>query len=114
MSASAEPEIRDYHWFTIVARDGLHPSTFYAWDRHHRDRMIERLNSDGSVRSAEPGPSGFTTLRRGQRVTVNAYGRDRRGQVRRLGPRRVVVTFERNAAGALATRPFAAWEVHPG
>jgi hypothetical protein len=110
MDASA----REYTWHVITAQYPAGPCTFYAWTDAERDRLIAKLRSSSYAPPVEEGEPGRLTLRVGQRVVVSAYGRPRQGEVKRLGPRRVLVTFERNAARQLATRPFGAWEITPG
>jgi hypothetical protein len=109
-----EPPSRDYTWQVITARYPAGPVVFYAWDDAERDKLISKLTASSYAPPVDTGEPGQITLAVGQRVTVSAYGRDRRGVVKRLGPRRVVVTFERNRAGGLATRPFSAFEIKPG
>ena len=51
------------------------------------------------------------TLRVGQSVNVRAYGRVRRGNVMKLGPRRPVVAFQRNAQREIGQRAFPPSEI---
>ena len=51
------------------------------------------------------------TLRVGQSVNVRAYGRVRRGNVMKLGPRRPVVAFQRNAQREIGQRAFSPSEI---